>query len=91
MLNFLRLGIVYKSDDVLNHRSILKIILNPILFQFGYYIGTDYNEETKLLGKIVWCKDAKLKGRNIIKDYWEHLAYAPKSYYDFVEFKRILI
>ena len=91
MLNFLRLGIVWKEDKILNHRSILKLLANPILFQFGYYLGTNCDEKDQTLGKVVLCKDEKLRGRNFIKDVWEHISYAPKSYYDHVEFKRVII
>lgn len=39
MIN-LKLGILYKDNKIVNHRSLLKVLLNPILRRFGYCIGT---------------------------------------------------
>jgi len=36
----LKLGIIYKNDKIINHRSLLKVILNPFLRCIGIYIGT---------------------------------------------------
>lgn len=33
-------GILMKSDNVVNHRSLLKVLLNPILRCFGYQLGS---------------------------------------------------
>lgn len=53
-MNKLNLGILYKDGKIVNHRSLLKVLLNPILRYFGYYIGTI-------------CIDEKLKGIKIQK------------------------
>ena len=53
MIN-LRLGILYEKDKIVNHRSLLNVLLNPILRYFGYFIGTVYTKN-------------KLKGIKLIK------------------------
>ena len=40
--NVLKLGILYKNGDIVNHRSFCKILFNPILRYFGYYIGNEF-------------------------------------------------
>ena len=40
------LGILYKDGKVVNHRSVTKILLNPILRLFGYEIGSQFDEDT---------------------------------------------
>lgn len=39
----LKLGILYKNDKIVNHRSLLKILINPILRYFGYYIASIFD------------------------------------------------
>jgi hypothetical protein len=34
----LHLGIVYKDGNIINHRSLVKVFLNPILRLFGFQI-----------------------------------------------------
>jgi len=36
----LKLGKIYMGTKLVNHRSLLKILINPILRYFGFYIGT---------------------------------------------------
>lgn len=38
----MKLGIVYKDNKIINHRSLLKVLMNPILRCAGLYIGTLY-------------------------------------------------
>lgn len=38
----MKLGIVYKDNKIINHRSLLKVLLNPFLRCMGLYIGTPY-------------------------------------------------
>lgn len=45
----LKLGIIYSGDKIVNHRSLLKILLNPIFRFFGFQIATPYyNDKTEL-------------------------------------------
>jgi hypothetical protein len=77
----LKLGILYKNNKIVNHRSLLKVLVNPILRYFGYCIGTKY--ENKQLGSICIAKVNKL---NKIKwDFNNH------NEYDIIVKKRILI
>ena len=45
-MNKMKLGILYKDNKAVNHRSLVKVLLNPILRKFGIQIATNYNEET---------------------------------------------
>ena len=43
MIKKLKLGIVYnKEDQIINHRSLIKVILNPFLRLIGFNIGTRF-------------------------------------------------
>jgi hypothetical protein len=55
----LNLGILYKDNKIVNHRSILKVFINPILRYFGYCIATNCKNEK--LGKIVIISQEKIK------------------------------
>jgi len=49
MGDFLKLGIIKNkhTDKIINHRSLLKIILNPSLRMFGITLGTNFNYQTQ--------------------------------------------
>lgn len=59
----MKLGILYKNGEIVNHRSFIKVIFNPMLRRFGYYIGTKtkmVNGEMGLSGiKIMKCNPHK--------------------------------
>lgn len=66
-MNKLYLGFVLdKENNPINHRSILKIILNPLLSLFGIAIAT-LAEENLNKSKIVIIQVKKVKFKNIIK------------------------
>ena len=44
----LDLGILYKDGKVVNHRSVFKVLFNPILRYFGYQIATILNNDGSL-------------------------------------------
>lgn len=48
----MKLGIVYnEKGKIVNHRSLIKVLFNPILRLIGFYIGTAYNtDNNKLYG-----------------------------------------
>lgn len=48
----MNLGIILKNNKIINHRSLLKVILNPFLRHFGYQIVTVSNE-IKLLHPVL--------------------------------------
>lgn len=57
----LTLGILYKDGKVVNHRSLLKVLLNPLLRSIGLCVGTQFeNEEIKKL-VLFKVKPTKLK------------------------------
>ena len=53
----MKLGILYKDNKIVNHRSLLKVLINPILRYFGYCIGTEYENEK--LGKLRLIKQER--------------------------------
>jgi hypothetical protein len=79
----LKLGILYNKGIIVNHRSLIKVLLNPVLRKFGLYIGTPYNRGKNKLGFIVIkrCKKSKT-----IK--WDFDSY---NEFDFIEKRRILL
>lgn len=47
----INLGVIVNSDNkTINHRSLLKVLLNPFLRYFGLQISTKFNTETQELG-----------------------------------------
>lgn len=61
----MNLGIVYDSaGEMINHRSLLKVLLNPILRAFGFQIATecemDYNTKKYVLGHPVFTRCPKI-------------------------------
>jgi hypothetical protein len=77
----LKLGILYKNNEVVNHRSLLKVLINPILRYFGYCIGTKYINSQ--LGSI--CIAKQNRSHKIKWDFNNH------NDYDFIIKKRIII
>lgn len=78
-MNFLKLGILYKDEKIVNHRSLSKVLLNPILRYFGYYIGSIFIDKKFIKYKICRCEKSKtIKYTLITNDY------------DFIKVKNIL-
>ena len=50
----LKLGMIYKDDKMINHRSLVKVLLNPIFRCFGFCVATKF--ENNKLGGIVLIK-----------------------------------
>ena len=42
MIKKFKLGVVIKNTKIVNHRSLIKVFLNPILRFFGVCIATSY-------------------------------------------------
>jgi len=76
----MKLGIIYKDNKIINHRSLLKVILNPILRYSGFCICT-----VMIDNKLYGLKMRKEKRANNIK--W--LKYQVK--HDFILKKRRII
>lgn len=49
----LKLGIIIKNDQVVNHRSLRKILLNPIFLFFGFQISSVFKEKEFITYKII--------------------------------------
>jgi hypothetical protein len=78
-----KLGILYKDKKIVNHRSLLKVLVNPILRYFGYCIGTIYDSSTEQLDGI---RIAKVDKTNKIK--WDFNSH---NEYDVIIKKRLLV
>lgn len=64
------LGIIYKNGEIINHRSLLKVVLNPILRFFGYEIGTPvYTDGCLGLPCICKCSKKRIKWEKYGDDY----------------------
>ena len=75
------LGIIYKDNKIINHRSLLKILLNPFLRCVGLYIGTSY-------------RDGQLKGIRLKKGVRTQKIIWSFKYdveYDYIIKKRIFV
>ena len=57
----LELGIIYENNKIINHRSLVNVILNPFLRLFGFNIATICNIENNTLLNpiIISCKKIK--------------------------------
>jgi hypothetical protein len=55
----IKLGILYKDNKIVNHRSLLKVLINPILRYFGLCIGTKIKNEK--IGGIILFKQKRSK------------------------------
>ena len=60
MIKKLNLGVLCMDGKVVNHRSLIKVIFNPILRYFGYQIGTILHNDGSI-GKPVICKCERMK------------------------------
>ena len=58
-MNYFKLGILYKNGEIVNHRSLSKIIFNPILRYFGYYIGSIFENNKLIEYKLSKCIKSK--------------------------------
>jgi len=82
------LGILIKDNkialNVVNHRSLRKILLNPIFRVFGFCIGSDfrYNKFEKYV--FIKCK----KQSNIFRNYY-HSLFTCNNYNYIIKEKRI--
>jgi hypothetical protein len=58
----LNLGVVKRDDKIINHRSLVKVCLNPLLRLFGFQIATSFDEKKQALGLpvVVRCPRRKL-------------------------------
>ena len=76
----MKLGVLYKDGKVVNHRSFLKVVINPILRYFGFCIATKYKN-----GSLGGLQLIKQKRNSFIKwDFNNH------NDFDLIVKKRIL-
>lgn len=76
----MKLGILYKNGEVVNHRSLLKVVLNPIFRYFGFCLGTNYDN-----GKLGGYSLMKCPKRRIRWNFDDH------NEFDKIEKKRWLV
>lgn len=52
----LHLGVVYENCKIVNHRSLLKVALNPVLrFVFGYHLTSMFVDDEFAVYKLERC------------------------------------
>ena len=68
MSNRLNLGVVYKDEKIVNHRSIIKVFLNPFLRFFGINIATIFDIERNKLLRPTIVKCNKIKNISFLYD-----------------------
>lgn len=56
IIDKLKLGIVYENGKVVNHRSLVKVLLNPFLRIFGFCIATNFDMDKQKLYNPVFIK-----------------------------------
>ena len=61
MIKELELGIIKYNDKIINHRSLIKVILNPFLRMIGFQIATRYLTYEDLLKGPTIIRCEKLK------------------------------
>jgi hypothetical protein len=71
MLKFLKLGVIKRNGYAINHRTLKKIFLNPILRVFGFEICSIFNENNFEKFEIFKCK----RELNIFKNYYHSIFY----------------
>jgi hypothetical protein len=66
----LKLGVLYKDGKIVNHRSFIKVMINPLLRRFGKQIATMYDKRNQKLGMptLMNCN----KTSNIKWDFNDH-------------------
>ena len=77
----LTLGILYKEGKIVNHRSLIKVLCNPIFRYFGFYIGSI-------------CEDNKIKGvrlKRCLPSQTIHYDFNSYNEYDLILKERMVI
>lgn len=65
----LKLGIIYSGNRIVNHRSLLKIFLNPIFRFLGFQIATPCNEDKTEMGFLTLTKCKRTKNIDFKKSF----------------------
>ena len=68
----LQLGVVYdEHNKIRNHRSLVKVLLNPFLRIIGLNIGTVYHPKENRLecSKLFWTKDPPFRVRKCMGSF----------------------
>jgi hypothetical protein len=64
------LGLLVYNSVLVNHRSLLKVLINPILRCFGFYIGSIFYNNTFIKYRVYKSNELKI---NIFKNYYNSL------------------
>lgn len=60
-MNKLNLGIIWKDGNVINHRSLLKVVLNPFLRLTGFQIVSIFEENRFVKYSLTSCPRCSFK------------------------------
>jgi hypothetical protein len=55
----MKLGIIYKDGKVINHRSLVKVLFNPIFRFFGFHLATRFDGNNLLGAAFMKCERVK--------------------------------
>jgi hypothetical protein len=84
----LNLGIIKSNNEIKNHRSLFKIILNPFLrYFFGNFLVTQANDNNKIGFYQIKETEIKKSLKEELKSSWIY----ELNENDIIEFKRWLI
>jgi len=87
--NPLQLGVVRRHGEVINHRSLLKVAVNPFLHLFGLLVSTHFEgDEPGRLELVKAIHRVPLKG--LPRSIWSHWTFPIKGPYT-VERKRMIV
>jgi len=81
LYNKLTIGILYKDNKIVNHRSLIKVLLNPVFRYFGFQIGSVCRNNMVVGIKLQRCP----RSRRIHYDFNSY------NEYDFILKKRMII
>lgn len=65
----MKLGIVYKNGKVINHRSFVKVVFNPIFRYFGFCIATKFKKNEIVGLRFIKCENQKIRWEKYRTDY----------------------
>lgn len=64
----MNLGVVYKNGKIINHRSLVKVIINPFLRLIGFNIETVFDPKNK---KLYYPKIARTEKKKTLTFVYE--------------------
>lgn len=57
----MKLGILYKNGQIVNHRSLFKVLVNPVCRYFGFCFATTFKDNKPKGLEIISCDRESIK------------------------------